>query len=208
MGGGAPPGARASRPHPLRWVAAPFPRDAAPGHPAGGNRIGPAEAESWRRCRSSPGRGDGRGCASVVRARRSRSRPSSRDGVAAKQVHRYSCPFVFIRGSSLLTIGCFTEDTRSGTALPHWQGQCLLVKQEGGEEAPLRERGRLARMHCVGWPLRFPVMRHTATLPPGTPWARLKRNRGAVAGRAGWRRGARLCQCCAGETPALPAFIP
>ena len=48
-----PPGARASRPHPLRWVAAQFPRDVAPGHPAGGNRLGSAEAESWRRCRSS-----------------------------------------------------------------------------------------------------------------------------------------------------------
>ena len=53
MGGGAPPGARASRPHPLRWVAAPFPRDVAPGHPAVGNPMGSAEADSWRRCRSS-----------------------------------------------------------------------------------------------------------------------------------------------------------
>ena len=53
MGEGAPPGARASRPHSLRWVAAQFPRDAAPVHPAGGNGLGSAEAESWRRCRSS-----------------------------------------------------------------------------------------------------------------------------------------------------------
>ena len=53
MGGGAPPGARASRPHSLRWVAAQFPRDAAHGHPAGSKRLGSAEAESWRRCRSS-----------------------------------------------------------------------------------------------------------------------------------------------------------
>ena len=85
-------GARASRPHPLRWVAARFPRDAAPGHPAGGNPMGSAEVESWRRCRSSLGGRDGRGCASVVRAGRPRSRvgASSRDVVAAKQVHGYS----------------------------------------------------------------------------------------------------------------------
>jgi len=43
--------------------AAQFPWDAAPGHPAGGNAMGPAEAESWRRCRSHPGWGHGRGCA-------------------------------------------------------------------------------------------------------------------------------------------------
>ena len=98
---------------------------------------------------------------------------------------------------------------RSGTAMPHRQGQCLLAEQEGWEEAPLRERGRLARILWVGWPLSFPVMRHPATLPPGTPWARLKRNRSAVAGRAGWRKAVRLCQCCAGGTPALPGgFLP
>ena len=53
MGGGTPPGARASRPHPLGWVAAQFSREAAPGHPAAGNLMGSAEAESWRRFRSS-----------------------------------------------------------------------------------------------------------------------------------------------------------
>ena len=50
-------------------------------------------------------------------------------------------------------------------------------------EAP-RERGRPARMHFRCVPLSFPAMRRPVTLPPGTPWARLKRNRGAVAGRA------------------------
>ena len=53
MGGGAPPGARASRPHSLGWVAAQFPRDAAHGHPAAGNGLGSAEADAWSRCRSS-----------------------------------------------------------------------------------------------------------------------------------------------------------
>ena len=204
MGGGAPPGARASRPHSLRWVAAQFPCDAAPGHPAGENGMGWAEAESWRRCRSS--RVEERGEAVPVLCGRDARAPG---GVAAKQVHRSSCLFVFIRGSPLLTMGCFTEDTRSGTALPHRQGLCLFVEQEEWEEAPRRERGRLARILCVGWPLSFPVMRRPATLPAGTAWARLKQNRGAVAGRAGWRRWVRLCQCCAGGTPALPGgFLP
>ena len=48
----AHPGARASRPHPFPWVAAQFPCDGAPVHPAGGNRMGPAQAEPGRLCRS------------------------------------------------------------------------------------------------------------------------------------------------------------
>ena len=96
------------------------------------------------------------------------------------------------------------EGPPSGTALPHRQGQCLLAEQEGWEEAPLRERGRLARILCVGWPLSFRMMWRPGTLPAGTAWARVKQSPGAVAGRAGWRRGVRLCQCCAGGTPALP----
>ena len=120
-----PPGARASRPHALPSRAAQFPRDGAPGHPAGRNGMGPAEAESWRRCRSTqvvqmaeavPGR---------VRAGRPRSRVGCPNPVALlpprcsgralpfsmpidtygrrwslKQVHRSSCPWEFIRGSS------------------------------------------------------------------------------------------------------------
>ncbi len=48
----AHPGARASRPHPLPWVVAQFPCDGAPVHRAGGNRMGPAQAEPGRLCRS------------------------------------------------------------------------------------------------------------------------------------------------------------
>ena len=48
---GPPPGARASRPHALPFGVAQFPWDEAPGHPARENGMGPAEAESWRRCR-------------------------------------------------------------------------------------------------------------------------------------------------------------
>ena len=47
------PGTRASRPHALPLRTAQFPWDAVPGHPAVGNGMGPAEAESWRHCRSS-----------------------------------------------------------------------------------------------------------------------------------------------------------
>ena len=52
----APPGrnrlgARASRPHPVPLAAAELQRDAAGSHPVGGNRIGQAEGEPWRRSR-------------------------------------------------------------------------------------------------------------------------------------------------------------
>ena len=53
-GSGRHPGARASRPHAIPLPAAQFPCDAAPDHPAGGNAMGSAEAESWPRCRSTP----------------------------------------------------------------------------------------------------------------------------------------------------------
>ena len=32
------------------------------------------------------------------------------DGVAAKQIHGYSCLFVFVRGSSLWRTECFTRE--------------------------------------------------------------------------------------------------
>ena len=49
--GTTPPGARASRPHAVPSVAAQFPCDVAADRPAGGNRMGPAEAEAGRRSR-------------------------------------------------------------------------------------------------------------------------------------------------------------
>ena len=52
--GAGPPGARASRPHAMPSRAAQFPCDVAPGHPDGGNGMGPAEADPCRRCRSNP----------------------------------------------------------------------------------------------------------------------------------------------------------
>jgi len=67
-----------------------------------------------------------------------------------------------------------------------------------------RERGRPARMHSRWVPLSFPAMRRPAILPVETAWARSNQSPGSVAGRAGWRKWARSCQCCAGGTPALP----
>ena len=69
-----PPGARASRPHAVPSVIAQFPCDAAPGHTAGGNRMGPAEAEPWRRCRSIRVEEMGEAIPGFVRAGRPRSR--------------------------------------------------------------------------------------------------------------------------------------
>ena len=68
------PGARASRPHAIPLRAAQFPCDAAPGHPVGGNGMGSAEAESWRRCRSTRFEEMGEAVPRLVRAGRPRSR--------------------------------------------------------------------------------------------------------------------------------------
>ena len=60
--------------HPVPLPAARFPFDAAAGHPAGGNRIGPAEAEPWRRCRSIQVAEMTEAAGRFVRAGRPRSR--------------------------------------------------------------------------------------------------------------------------------------
>ena len=86
-----PPGARASRPHPLPLPTARSPCDAAAGHPAGGNRIGPAEAEPWRRCRSIRVEEMGEAAGRFVRAGRPRSRgASSHDLVTPREQNRRS----------------------------------------------------------------------------------------------------------------------
>ena len=69
-----PPGARASRPHAVPWVAAQFPGDVAADRPAGGNRMGPAEAEAGRRCRLIPVEEMAEAAGGFVRAGRPRSR--------------------------------------------------------------------------------------------------------------------------------------
>ena len=113
--GTTPPGARASRPHAVPSVAAQFPCDVAADRPAGGNRMGPAEAEAGRRCRLIPVEEMAEAAGGFVRAGRPRSRgASSHDRVtptgqycrsilaplSLKEVHPSSCLFVFIRGSS------------------------------------------------------------------------------------------------------------
>ena len=69
-----PLGARASRPHAVPSVAAQFPCDVAADRPAGGNRMGPAEAEAGRRCRLIPVEEMAEAARGFVRAGRPRSR--------------------------------------------------------------------------------------------------------------------------------------
>ena len=72
--GTTPPGARASRPHAVPSVAAQFPCDVAADRPAGGNSMGPAEAEAGRRCRLIPVEEMAEAAGGFVRAGRPRSR--------------------------------------------------------------------------------------------------------------------------------------
>ena len=72
--GTTPPGARASRPHAVPSVAAQFPCDVAADRPAGGNRMGPAEAGAGRRCRLIPVEEMAEAAIGFVRAGRPRSR--------------------------------------------------------------------------------------------------------------------------------------
>ena len=72
--GTTPPGARASRPHAVPSVAAQFPCDVAADRPAGGNRMGPAEAEAGRRCRLIAVEELAEAAGGFVRAGRPRSR--------------------------------------------------------------------------------------------------------------------------------------
>ena len=72
--GTTPPGARASRPHAVPSVVAQFPCDVAADRPAGGNRMGPAEAEAGRRCRLIPVEEMAEAAGGFVRAGRPRSR--------------------------------------------------------------------------------------------------------------------------------------
>ena len=72
--GTTPLGARASRPHPLPWIGAEFPCDAAAGHSAGGNRIGLNQGEPRGRWRSIRVEEMGEAAGGLVRAGRPRSR--------------------------------------------------------------------------------------------------------------------------------------
>ena len=71
--GGSDLGARASRPHPVPLAAAELQCDAAGSHPVGGNGIGWAEGEPWRRCRSIQVEEMAKAVPGLVRAGRPRS---------------------------------------------------------------------------------------------------------------------------------------
>ena len=66
-------GARASRPHPVPLAAAELQCDAAGSHPVGGNGIGRAEGEPWRRSRSMQVEEMAKALPGLVRAGRPRS---------------------------------------------------------------------------------------------------------------------------------------
>ncbi len=108
--GTTPPGARASRPHAVPSVGAQFPRDAAADRPAGGNRMGPAEAEAGRPLPVDSGGGDGRGCGRICAGgtpalpgglhpmtwsyQGSKIAGAFRGRLWLKEVHRSSCSLV------------------------------------------------------------------------------------------------------------------
>ena len=68
-----PPGARASRPHAVPLAVAELQCDVAADRPAGGNRMGPAEAEAGRRSRLIQVGEMAQAVPSLVRAGRPRS---------------------------------------------------------------------------------------------------------------------------------------
>ena len=68
-----PPGARASRPHAVPLAVAELQCDAAGSHPVGGNSIGQAEGEPWRRSRLIQVGEMAQAVPSLVRAGRPRS---------------------------------------------------------------------------------------------------------------------------------------
>ena len=130
-----PLGARASRPHPVPLAAAELQCDAAGSHPAGGNSIGRAEGEPWRRSRLIQVGEMAEAVPGLVRAGRPRSqeavipRPRHTKGTkvqkyfgAACRSRRsicllvYLCLFVSIGGSSSLTIGRFSSNDPHGVA--------------------------------------------------------------------------------------------
>ena len=103
--GRPPPGARASRPHAVPWVAAQFPCDVAADRPAGGNRMGPAEAEAGRRCRLIPVEEMAEAAGGFVRAGRPRSRGACSHYVViprAQNCRSIWAPLVIEGGPSVL----------------------------------------------------------------------------------------------------------
>ena len=109
-------GARASRPHPVPLAAAELQCDAAGSHPCRREPQRPGRRRAMAPFPVDPSGGDGRGCARLG-AGGTPALPGSRHPMTSstqghqiaeafwcrlwlKEVHLYSCVFVFIRGSS------------------------------------------------------------------------------------------------------------
>ena len=85
------PGARASRPHALPLGFAQYPCDVAPANSTGRNGACPAEAESWRGCRSTRVEEMGEVVPRHLRAGRPRSRGASRPHALAFGAAQFPC---------------------------------------------------------------------------------------------------------------------
>ena len=81
-------GARASRPHPVPLAAAELQCDAAGSHAVGGNGIGWAEGEPWRRCRSMQVGEMAEAVPGLVRAGRPRSQGSHQASGRIQRPHK------------------------------------------------------------------------------------------------------------------------
>ena len=99
-----PPGARASRPHAVPWIAAQFSCDVAARPSCRREPHGPGRRRALAPLPVDPGGGDGRGCGKNC-AGGTPALPGGalfHDIVEPKEVYPSSCLFVFIRGSSSL----------------------------------------------------------------------------------------------------------
>ena len=110
-------------------------------HPAGGNGMGGAEAESRRRCRSTRVEEMGEAVPGRLRAGRPRSRGASfRDVVAAREVHRYFRPCVVglqHRSAVSSSNNLSQKPSRQATADAEggWSPGCQLVPgQKSGKQ--------------------------------------------------------------------------
>ena len=197
-------GARASRQHPVPLAAAEL-HDAAGSHPVGGNSIGRAEGQPWRRSRLIQV-GEMTECqAWCGRDARAPSKPSSHDIVPPRapngrsilaplvveegppvfwSIRVYSCPFV-------------VHLHERSTVFPR-----MIRTAPPGRHPP---GARASRPHPL--PLaaaEFPAMLQAATLWASTPSARPKESQGAVPCCSKWGRWPRLCLAWCGRDARAP----
>ena len=193
-----------SRPHALSLRAAQFSCDIAPGRPAGGNGSGMAEAESWRRCRSSMvGRG-GRGRAGINAGETPALPGGSRPRALPYRAAQFSCDIA--PGRPACGSGSGMAEAES------WRRCRSSMVGRGGRgraginagETPALPGG--SRPHA----LPYRAAQFSCDIAPGRPacgsgrgmteaesW---RRCRSSMVGRGGRGRAG----INAGETPALP----